>query len=66
MYAFSSGGGRCHLHGARKMTLQMSCRMLAACEEMRRGGWWEPPAINVKKAVGLEFAVAIVKSLFGF
>ncbi|KAL3918071.1 MAG: hypothetical protein SGPRY_006152 [Prymnesium sp.] len=41
-------------------------RMLAACEEMRRGGWWEPPAINVKKAVGLEFAVAIVKSLFGF
>ena len=39
--------------------------MLVACEEMQKGGWWEPPRKDVKKTVGLEFAVAIVKSLIG-
>jgi len=41
-------------------------RMLAACEEMKKGGWWVRPKVNVKKAVGLEFVAAIIKSLFGF
>merc|ERR1719231_578981 len=40
-------------------------RMLAACEEMKKGGWWEAPVVNVKKAVGLEFVTAIAKSLVG-
>jgi len=40
-------------------------RMLAACEMMKQGGWWEAPKINVKKAVGLEFVTAIAKSLVG-
>ena len=40
-------------------------RMLAACEEMTKGGWWVEPRVNVKKAVGLEFVVAIAKSLLG-
>ena len=39
--------------------------MLKACEMMAAGGWWETPRINVKSAVGVEFATAIVKSLFG-
>jgi len=40
-------------------------KMLAACEEMKKGGWWEAPRVNVKMAVSREFVVAIVKSLFG-
>ena len=39
--------------------------MLKACEEMKKGGWWETPKVNVKKAVGAEFVVAILKSLVG-
>jgi len=41
-------------------------RMLKACEMMQQGGWWEAPRVSVKKAVGLEFVVAIAKSLVGF
>ena len=37
-------------------------RMLVACEEMKKGGWWAEPKVNVKSAVGKEFAVAIIKS----
>ena len=37
--------------------------MLVACEQMQAGGWWEAPRVNVKKAVSLEFAAAIGKSL---
>jgi len=40
-------------------------RMLAACAEMKKGGWWESPKINVKMAVSQEFVTAIVKSLVG-
>jgi len=46
-----------------KLLLQ---RMLKACEEMKAGGWWEAPKVDVKKAVGKEFVVEIVKSLVGF
>ena len=40
-------------------------RMLEACKRMEAGGWWEPPRVDVKKAVGLEFVGAILKSLIG-
>merc|ERR1719253_2341592 len=40
-------------------------RMLTACEEMTKGGWWEPPQINVKAQISFEFAGAIAKSLIG-
>jgi len=40
-------------------------RILAACAEMKKGGWWEKPVKDPKKAVGLEFTVEIVKSLIG-
>jgi len=40
-------------------------RMLAACEEMKKGGWWEAPVVNVKAAVSKEFVGAILKSAFG-
>ena len=39
-------------------------RMLVACEEMKKGGWWEPPVNDPKKSVGKEFVVAIVKTIF--
>jgi len=41
-------------------------RILVACEEMKKGGWWEAPRVNVKQQIGLEFAVAIAKSVVGF
>ena len=44
---------------------QLLERMLKACEEMKKGGWWEAPKVNVKKAVSLEFVVAILKSAVG-
>lgn len=40
-------------------------RMLVACEKMTAGGWWETPRVDVKRTVGLEFAVAIAKQVFG-
>ena len=40
-------------------------RMLVACEEMQKGGWWEAPRVNIKKRVSLEFVSAIVKSFVG-
>merc|ERR1719478_707246 len=42
---------------------ELLTRMLKACEMMQQGGWWEPPRVSVKKAVGLEFVTAILKSL---
>ena len=41
-------------------------RILVACAAMKAGGWWEPPRVSVKRAIGAEFAVAIFKSLVGF
>ena len=40
-------------------------RRVLRCAAMTEGGWWEPPVVNIKKAVGLEFVVAITKSLIG-
>jgi len=40
-------------------------RMLVACAAMKEGGWWEPPRVNVKKRVSLEFVGAILKSIVG-
>jgi len=40
-------------------------RILVACAAMQAGGWWVAPRVNVKRAIGGEFAVAIVKSLVG-
>jgi glutamate-1-semialdehyde 2,1-aminomutase len=36
-------------------------KMLGACEEMKKGGWWAPPVANIKKCVGLEIGGAIFK-----
>jgi len=36
-------------------------KMLAACEEMRRGGWWDPPVGNIKKSLGIEIGGALLK-----
>lgn len=44
---------------------ELLTRMLVACDEMKKGGWWEAPRKNVKAAVGLEFVSAILKSLVG-
>jgi len=44
---------------------ELITRMLAGCAEMKKGGWWEKPQVNVKKAVTAEFVVAIAKSLVG-
>merc|ERR1712146_516131 len=62
------GTGRClfSLDWTQDNYDELLSRMLVACKEMKEGGWWEPPAINVKKAISLEFATAIVKSLVGF
>jgi len=40
-------------------------RMLAACEQMTQGGWWEPPRVNINQVVGLEYAKAMGKALLG-
>jgi len=40
-------------------------RMLNACAEMKKGGWWVAPKVNVKKAVSFEFVTAILKSIVG-
>eukprot|EP00747_Dinoflagellata_sp_TGD_P210851 gnl/TRDRNA2_/TRDRNA2_84088_c0_seq2.p1 gnl/TRDRNA2_/TRDRNA2_84088_c0~~gnl/TRDRNA2_/TRDRNA2_84088_c0_seq2.p1 ORF type:complete len:606 (+),score=113.68 gnl/TRDRNA2_/TRDRNA2_84088_c0_seq2:115-1932(+) len=37
--------------------------LLNACEMMQKGGWWEPPATNIKRKLGIEFATAFVKQL---
>jgi len=61
------GTGRClfALDWAKADYDELLKRMLLACENMTAGGWWETPQIDVKKKVGLEFAVAIAKSFLG-
>jgi len=61
------GTGRClfSLDWTEKDYDELLKRILVACSEMKAGGWWEPPKVNVKKAISSEFAVAIVKSAFG-
>ena len=62
------GTGRClfALDWTEKHYDELLTRMLNACEMMKAGGWWEAPRVNVKKAVGIEFVVAILKSFVGF
>ena len=61
------GTGRClfALDWTEKDYDELLKRMLNACAAMKAGGWWEPPRVDVKKAVGLEFVGAILKSLIG-
>jgi len=61
------GTGRClfSLDWKEKHFEELLSRTLVACEEMRKGGWWDAPKINIKKAISGEFATAIVKSMFG-
>eukprot|EP00406_Dinophysis_acuminata_P002393 CAMPEP_0179227266 /NCGR_PEP_ID=MMETSP0797-20121207/9232_1 /TAXON_ID=47934 /ORGANISM="Dinophysis acuminata, Strain DAEP01" /LENGTH=127 /DNA_ID=CAMNT_0020934303 /DNA_START=99 /DNA_END=480 /DNA_ORIENTATION=+ len=41
-------------------------RMLVACAEMKKGGWWEPPVANIKKKLAIEMGTAAVKNMFSF
>jgi len=61
------GTGRClfALDWTDKDYETLLTRMLDACAEMKKGGWWEPPVTDPKKSVGLEFTKAILKSLVG-
>ena len=61
------GSGRClfSLDWTPEQFETLLKRMLVACEEMTKGGWWEPPKLNIKRAIGREFAVAIGKNLVG-
>eukprot|EP00933_Yihiella_yeosuensis_P050064 TRINITY_DN47830_c0_g1_i1.p1 TRINITY_DN47830_c0_g1~~TRINITY_DN47830_c0_g1_i1.p1 ORF type:complete len:598 (+),score=152.30 TRINITY_DN47830_c0_g1_i1:61-1854(+) len=40
-------------------------RLLVACENFKKGGWWEPPVANIKRALGLEIGAALIKNLTG-
>jgi len=61
------GTGRClfSLDWTQKDFDELLKRILAACKEMEAGGWWENPRVDVKRAIGKEFAMAIAKSVVG-
>ncbi|CAE8627957.1 unnamed protein product [Polarella glacialis] len=40
-------------------------RLLTACEEMQKGGWWETPVANIKSKLGLEVGSALFRNIFG-
>lgn len=40
-------------------------RFLAACKEMKNGGWWEPPTSNIKMSLAKEIGKALFKNLLG-
>lgn len=40
-------------------------RLLAACEQMQKGGWWEEPKANIKAKLGVEIGTAVFKNLLG-
>lgn len=40
-------------------------RLLNACEEMKKGGWWEPPVASIKSKLMKEIGGAVVKNVFG-
>lgn len=40
-------------------------RLLVACEQMQKGGWWELPKANIKSKLGVEIGTAVFKNLFG-
>jgi glutamate-1-semialdehyde 2,1-aminomutase len=37
-------------------------RLLIACESMQKGGWWEPPAANIKVSLMKEIGTAVMKN----
>jgi len=39
-------------------------RLLAACSEMKKGGWWEPPVANIKQKLAIEIGGAVFKNMF--
>eukprot|EP00434_Breviolum_minutum_P013390 symbB.v1.2.011798.t1/scaffold773.1/size166002/7 len=40
-------------------------RLLAACEQMQKGGWWEEPKANIKAKLGIEIGTAVFKNVLG-
>mmetsp|Transcript_95364 Transcript_95364/g.208617 ORF Transcript_95364/g.208617 Transcript_95364/m.208617 type:complete len:603 (-) Transcript_95364:78-1886(-) len=40
-------------------------RVLVACENMQKGGWWEPPVANIKQKLAVEIATAVGKNVLG-
>jgi len=62
------GTGRClfSLDWKQENYDELLTRMLAACEQMKAGGWWAPPKVDIKSTVGKEFVVAIIKSFLPF
>jgi len=40
-------------------------RLLAACELMQKGGWWEEPKANIKAKLGVEIGTAVFKNVLG-
>eukprot|EP00435_Cladocopium_sp_Y103_P044415 s3165_g12.t1 len=40
-------------------------RLLAACEQMQKGGWWEEPKANIKAKLGVEIGTAVFKNVLG-
>merc|ERR1711972_899431 len=40
-------------------------RVLIACEQMQKGGWWEVPKANIKMKLAMEIAAAMAKNTMG-
>eukprot|EP00930_Biecheleria_cincta_P037709 TRINITY_DN2590_c0_g1_i2.p1 TRINITY_DN2590_c0_g1~~TRINITY_DN2590_c0_g1_i2.p1 ORF type:complete len:623 (+),score=129.39 TRINITY_DN2590_c0_g1_i2:65-1870(+) len=40
-------------------------RLLVACEQMQKGGWWEEPKANIKSKLCIEIGTAVFKNLLG-
>merc|ERR1719464_566995 len=40
-------------------------RILTACENMKKGGWWEPPVASIKAKLLVEIGSALVKNSMG-
>eukprot|EP00931_Biecheleriopsis_adriatica_P071958 TRINITY_DN4593_c0_g2_i1.p1 TRINITY_DN4593_c0_g2~~TRINITY_DN4593_c0_g2_i1.p1 ORF type:complete len:601 (+),score=147.98 TRINITY_DN4593_c0_g2_i1:48-1850(+) len=40
-------------------------RLLVACEQMQKGGWWDEPKSNIKAKLGFEIGAAVVKNFLG-
>jgi len=40
-------------------------RLLVACEQMQKGGWWEEPKANIKIKLAGEIGTAVFKNLLG-
>lgn len=40
-------------------------RLLIACDEMKKGGWWEPPVASIKGKLMKEIGGAVIKNMIG-